>query len=171
VVAPNPFHYLFVDEYARAYPAAVRHHAPGLRDRIPTLEPAAVLTDIAPDDWRAEIDQLLFESVPDGASEAVFLHRPSATLILTDLAVNLATLGSPWERFAWRMNGAGRALGPTRSAHLTLLRDARAAGNQLDRIMRWRFERIVVNHGEIVEADAPAAFARAFAAFLPRAAR
>jgi hypothetical protein len=41
----------------------------------------------APDEWREELDQLLF---PDGYfKEFIFFHRSSKTLIVTDTIINL----------------------------------------------------------------------------------
>jgi len=45
------------------------------------------LDDSAPEEWRGEIDQLLF---PGGYfKEFIFFHKASSTLILTDTIINL----------------------------------------------------------------------------------
>jgi hypothetical protein len=99
-------------------------------------------------------------------AEVVLFHRPSATLILTDLAFNLTTFTSRAQAIAWRLMGVPREFGPSRSVRLTLLRDRRAAAPPLRRILDWDFRRIIVAHGAVLEHDAKAVFRRGFAAYL-----
>ncbi|MEO6025486.1 MAG: hypothetical protein ABIR79_01280, partial [Candidatus Binatia bacterium] len=100
------------------------------------------------------------------AVEIVFLHRPTATLILTDLAMNVTTIEPAWQRWAWRATGILPRFGPSRSARLTFLSDRAAARPHLDRLLRWEFTRIVVAHGDPIERDGKRLFADAFHDFL-----
>ena len=132
---------------------------------MPGLPAAAALGDSAPDLWRDEIDQIAYEP-PGPFSEVMFLHRRSQTLILSDLAFNLVSFDSAAQRIGWRLMGVPPRFGPSRTARLTLLRDRDAARPYLRRIAAWKFERLIVAHGEVVESDAHAVFERGFAAFL-----
>jgi hypothetical protein len=96
----------------------------------------------------------------------VFFHPASATLLLTDLATNLAGFPRLYDRIFWRLSGMASGLGPPRNSRRPFLRDADRAREALRAILRWPFERIVVAHGEIVERDARAAFETAFAGYL-----
>jgi hypothetical protein len=166
VIAPNPFHYLFVADYADGFPRAGRYYAPGLRERIAWLPPATVLTDASPPSWAGALDQLVFGPVAGNLSEVVFRHRASGTLVLTDLAFNMTVIEPARDRWLWRLNGVPPSFGPSRSGRLTLLRDRRVAAPFLRRILRWEFDRIVVNHGEVLAQGGPAAFRRGFLTYL-----
>lgn len=165
VVAPNSFHYLFAAEYAAAFPAGRTYLAPGLPARVPTCPPGIELGDAVRPAWDATLDHLVFGPV-DGLAEVVFLHRPTATLVLTDLAMNLTAFTRPLDRWLWRASGIPPRFGPSRTARLTFLRDRRLAAERLAAILRWEFDRIVVTHGEPIERDGRRAFTDAFRAFL-----
>ncbi|MGE0684542.1 MAG: DUF4336 domain-containing protein [Candidatus Binatia bacterium] len=165
VMASNVFHYLFVSEYPPVFPSARIFVAPGLPRRVPALVTATELENAPPELWAAEIQQAVFGPVGN-FSEVVFFHRPTETLILTDLAFNLTTFDSLLERVAWRLFGVPSRFGPSRTARLTLLRDKRAAGEYLRPVREWPFRRIVVSHGIVLENNAQAEFRRAFAKYL-----
>jgi len=164
LVAPNKFHHLFLGPAARAFPDAQVLLAPGLRKRIPSLPPGEDLGDDAPALWSGTLDHAIVAG--SAAGEVVFHHRPSRTLILTDLAFNL-TGGGPWTRLAMTLNGGFGRLTTTRLMRSTI-RDPDAFARSLHAMKRWDFDRIVVAHGDVVESNARPAFERAFAPWLDR---
>lgn len=165
VVAPNAFHHLFVSEFLLVFSSGRLFVAPGLLRRAPSLLTAAVLENAPPALWAAETQQAVFG--PVGAfSEVVFFHRPTETLILTDLAFNLTVFDSLLDRVVWRAFGAPSCFGPSRMARLTLLRDKKAAEEYLRPVREWSFRRIVVSHGQVLEHNAQTEFRRAFAKYL-----
>ena len=91
-----------------------------------------------------------------------FFHRPSRTLILTDLCFFIPINCSRATRLATRMLGILGHFAPSRSFRLSL-RDRHAARESLERILAWDFDRIIISHGEIVETGGKATFRRAFA--------
>lgn len=162
IVAPNWFHYLYVADAVRRYPAAVLHLAPGLAERVPELPQASALPSPA---LGADFDQIVLDS-GRGACEVVLHHRGSRTLILTDCAFNLVDVPRLSERVFWRLFGVPPRFGPSRTARLLLLPRREQAAPVLRQILAWPFERILMAHGDVVEHDAHAAFARAFAKYL-----
>jgi hypothetical protein len=74
-----------------------------------------------------------------------------------------------FDRLAWRLAGMPAGFGPSRTSRVFLLRDRDAAASFLERILAWPFRRILVAHGDVVDADAVGEFRRAFAPHLPRA--
>ena len=82
--------------------------------------------------------------------EIVFCHRPSRTLLLTDLAFNVRESPSLPTRLWLRLNGVYGRFGPSRVAR-ALIRDRAAARDSLDRILAWDFDRVVVSHGVVLE--------------------
>jgi Domain of unknown function (DUF4336) len=165
IVAPNSFHYMFVGDYLGSFPDAKLFVAPGLSRRVPSLPPALELSNLASEIWCAEIEQTVFGPVGN-FSEAIFFHRPTATLLLMDLAFHLTTFESTFARISWRLFGVPTRFGPSRMARLTLLKDKAAAGRYLQPVLAWPFRRILVAHGAVLEANAQAEFRRAFAPYL-----
>jgi len=149
LVAPNRLHHLFVGEWQQAFPEASIYAAPGLDTKRPDLSIAGVLTDEPETGWKDVIDQILIRGFPF-ANEVVFFHRPSTTLIATDLAFNLGSSSPPLTRFALRLSGGYGRLSPTILERL-LVRDRTAFRESLERVLAWPFERIVVAHGEVSE--------------------
>jgi hypothetical protein len=83
-------------------------------------------------------------------SEVVFFHRPSRTLLLTDLAFNVAADKTAGARvFYWLVGAAGR-VGPHRLVRL-MIRDPAAARGSVARILEWDFDRVIVTHGDVLE--------------------
>lgn len=169
VIAPNTFHHLFASGYPPSFSSARLFAAPGLCRRVASLSTATELGSDPPELWAAEIQQAVFGPVGN-FSEVVFFHRPTATLILTDLAFNLTTFDSLLDRVAWRLFGAPSRFGPSRMARLTLLRDTAAAVGYLRPVREWPFQRIIVSHGVTLENNAQAEFRRAFVKYLDTAA-
>jgi hypothetical protein len=165
LVAPNPLHHLFIAAWAKAYPLAACFGAPGVQAKLPGLVLAPLADTSLP--WRDEIDCMLFEGSPL-MQEAVFHHRASHTLIVTDLIENfdpatlslknrllarLAGVLAPRGRtpLDWRLSffGAGRA----RAAHCARL------------IESWSPDRLVMAHGELIHTGAAEFLDHAFAYF------
>jgi len=149
LVAPNRLHHLFVGEWQRAYPNASLHVAPGLDTKRADLAIDAVLGDEPDPAWQGVVDQVLVRGFPF-ANEVVFFHRPSATLIASDLAFNVGASSPPLTRLVFRAAGTFGRLAPTLLERL-LVRDRSAFRDSLERILAWSFERVVVAHGEVSE--------------------
>jgi len=148
IVAPNKMHYFWLRENAEAFPDATVHLAPGLAEKRKELPPGETLGE-EPGPWSADLDELLVGGVPP-LEETVFLHRKTRTLILTDLAFNLRAPRPLFERVMLRALGAWDRFGPSRLAR-SFMRDKERLRADLDRILAWDFERVVLTHGEIVE--------------------
>jgi histidinol-phosphate aminotransferase len=116
IVAPSKVHHLFAGEYARAYPAARLYGAPGLAEKRRELRVDAVLGDEAAPEWRDRIDQHLFRGAPV-LNEVIFLHAPSRTLVLTDLAFNVPAERTAGARLFYWLTGAAGRFGPHRPRH------------------------------------------------------
>ncbi|MCP4004300.1 MAG: DUF4336 domain-containing protein, partial [bacterium] len=149
IVAPNRLHHLFISEWQRACPDALLYVAPGLDTKRADLAFEGVLGDEPEPGWKDVVDQVLIGGFPF-ANEVVFFHRPSATLIATDLAFNIGASSPPLTRAAFRLARTYGRLAPTLLERL-LVRDRAAFRNSLERILGWPFDRIIVAHGEVSE--------------------
>lgn len=149
LVAPNRLHHLFVGEWQRACPDASTYVAPGLDTKRADLTISGVLDDEPEPGWRDAVDQVVLGGFPF-ANEVVFFHRPSATLIATDLAFNIGSSSPPLTRLAFRLGGTYGRLSPTLLERI-FVRDRTAFRQSLERILEWPFDRVVVAHGEVSE--------------------
>jgi hypothetical protein len=164
LIAPNSFHYGGLPGWAAAFPEARIFLAPGLAARRPELPAGEALGESAPTPFADVLAHAVFGPVR-GVSEVVFLHRSSRTLILTDLCFNVRE--APWrDRLGWRLLGAWRRFGPSRTARAVLLRDRARVAAFVERLCTWPFERIVVAHGEVLEDASAATLREAFRSYL-----
>jgi hypothetical protein len=161
IVAPNRWHHLYAGEWSARFPQAELHGAPGLREKRPDLRFTAELGDTPAGGWSEQVEQLVFRAMPL-FNEVVFFHRPSRSLVVSDLVFNFQDMDWGVVGLYVRAAGAHRRFGPSRVTR-QLVRD-RALGRQLmDRILSWPIERVVMSHGAIVESQAKDRLRDAFA--------
>jgi hypothetical protein len=166
ILAPNSFHHLNARDFLARHPSATFRFAPGLRARVSALPPGEELATAAPPPWGGAVEHTILGPVR-GLAEVALFHRPSATLILTDVAFNLVNAGSRVQRLLLTLLGVPRGFGPSRTARMLLLRDRPLAAAFLTRVLEWPFQRVLVAHGQPLEADAQQVFRAAFSAYLP----
>ncbi len=158
VVAPNKVHHLFVGDYVKAYPEAKLLGAPGLADKRKDLRFDGELGGAAPGEWGGVLEANLFEGAPL-MNEVDLLHKPTGTLLVTDLAFNVA--GSPhwWTRQYLKMMGAWGGFGQSKMVRWCV-RDRALARASVDRLLAWDFDRVIVTHGDVLDAGGKAELAR-----------
>jgi hypothetical protein len=160
VVPASRFHgHLFMDQYREAYPQVELFAAPGLEKRRRDLSFQGVLGNDADPRWSKDIDQVLFPG-SRFLSEIEFLHRPSGSLILGDLCMNLGPDRPLLSRAFMRLDGVYRQFAMPRTIRLTV-RNKSAARLSVERMLEWEFDRVVVGHGEVVESGGREALAEA----------
>ena len=161
VVAPNRVHHLHAGEVAQAYPDARLWVAPGLPRKRPDLVYVDVLSDDAPAEWKAEVEQVFFAGRPY-ENEVVFFHRASRTLIMCDLAFNFGPRTAAPTRLLMRLLRSYGHFGPS-TLDPWLIRDRAAARQSLERILAWDFDRVIVAHGDILPSGGRDALRRGYA--------
>ena len=159
IVAPSKAHHLFAGHCSAEFPQARLFGAPGLRAKRPDLAQMEELPPAATAPWAAELDYLLVQGIP-AANETEWFHKPSATLIMTDLC--------QWWRgdlpvsttlFA-KLTGVRQRLDVARTVRL-LVRDKAAVQASAAHILQWPFTRVLVAHNSVIETNAHAEVARA----------
>jgi hypothetical protein len=160
VLGPCKVHHFYLGEFAAAYPDAALLAAPGLPDKRRDLKFAHVLSDDVELPFGGAIAHHVFAGAPM-MNEVVLLHRPSRTLVLTDLAFNLPAGARNEARLFHRLVGATGRFGPHRVVRLGI-RDRAAAARSLEHVLRWDFDRVIVSHGEILDTGGQAALRAAF---------
>lgn len=170
LIAPNWIHYAWVPDWQTHFPDALTFVSPGVVERAASrrveLSFDEQLTNESPAQWKDEIDQRIAES--GYHREAIFFHKASRTLILTDLIENFEKHKMPWwTRPLLELGGVcapnggmprDMAAGFIRQRdHLTqLVRD----------MISWEPERIILAHGKWFERDGANELRRAFYNFL-----
>lgn len=159
IVAPSLFHHLWAGEWKRAWPGALLCACPGLERKRPDLPWDRVLGDEPEEPWRGQLDQVFF-GARTMENEVVFFHRASRTLLCCDAVFNLSKHPSRLTRVVAALLG-NRRPGATWLEHW-MMRDRRAAREQLGRMLAWDFDRIVLSHGEMVESGGREVLRRAY---------
>ncbi|QIG78388.1 DUF4336 domain-containing protein [Stakelama tenebrarum] len=149
LVAPNTIHYWYLPDWAKRYPEAQVHLVPGLPEKAKRPMPDGLpLTEEAPEAWAGTIDQLLV--CGSIFNEADFFHRPSRTLILTDLIENFEPERvHPWPlRKLIQWVGAAAPKGSTpRDMRLSFLRHRKQVRAAAKHMLEWEPERLIMAHG------------------------
>jgi hypothetical protein len=166
LVSPNQFHYAHIGEWAKAFPETISWASPRVRQRARARRADVDFTrDLGvgpPDEWRDEIDQLLF---PGGYfKEFIFFHKASGTLILTDTIINLELdkISEPW-RTVTKLSGMYHPYGQIFfGMRLPLLFQRRKAKAAIGKIHSWQPRRIVLSHGRCFDGHANEVIRRIF---------
>ncbi len=161
LVAPNLMHHLTLQDWAAAYPEAKVAAPAGLRKKRPDLRIDLELGEKPDPGWAGAIDQVLVRGMPK-LDEFLFLHRPSRTLLLTDLSFNIHQTDSWFTRTYLKLNRSWQRLGPTVFTR-SIIKDRAAVRASLAPVLAWDVARVVVCHGEVIEQGSREALKDAFA--------
>lgn len=164
LVGPNSLHYWWLPEWHARFPAATVSVVPGLAGRAKRpLPPHEVLSGTAPAGWAGDLDQVL---VPGSLlTEAVFHHRASRSVILTDLIENFepARVRSWFLRRTMQLFGAADPDGRAPfDMQLTFWRHRKAVRAAVETMLAWAPERVIIAHGRWYETGGTAELRRAF---------
>lgn len=156
-VAPNTFHHLHVGPWIDA--GAEAWAPPKLIAKRPDLTFAgALVPGVNP--FGDEVEVIPLQGI-ELTQEVVLLHKPSRTLVLTDLAFHYQA-DAPWLTKAFMISAGGYpGFRSTRIERIAMTRDV--ARQELEHLLALDFDRIVVAHGHILETGGKDALAEAFA--------
>lgn len=149
IVAPNIFHCSDAGWMNRHFPDA-ELYVP--KEKLPHF----IKQDFNPRDVNTrfpklpEVEMIPFQGTK--ISEAVFLHKPSKTLILCDLSFNMEDVFTGLGRHFARWNRVGGRFGPSRLTRLLFTKDRRQVMESYHRLLTLDFDRVIVNHGAVLEA-------------------
>lgn len=158
LLAPSVGHWMFLRDWQAACPNAITWAVPRLRDRGQVrragVQIDAELGNEPPQVWAYEIDQVLVAGPV--FKEVCLFHRPSRTLLLTDLIINLEA-----DRLPAFAQPVARLLGivaPDGKAPLylrLLLRlNRQDAVRAARRLVEFNPERVIIAHGQWFQRDA-----------------
>lgn len=165
LVAPNKLHYWWIGDWQQRYPEAITYAAPGVRayarKRVPSFD--RDLGEAVPAEWGPDLDLV---PVPgDFLTEIAFFHRPSRTLILTNLIEKFERSHvTCWHlRLLMKLGGVFDPVGKTpHDLRLTFLRHKAAFRAAVQTMLAWQPERILLAHGRWYPDQAETELRRAF---------
>jgi hypothetical protein len=133
---------------------------PGLQEKRADFAWDRILSDVPEAEWAADLDQIAF-TARKLESEVVFFHGATRTMICADAIFNLSQHEKRLTRLAalllWN-----RRPGATWLEHV-MIRDRASARQQVDRMLAWNPERILLAHGKCIEHDAEKVLRDAYA--------
>jgi hypothetical protein len=158
IVCPNLWHHMHAGSAAEAYPAALVHAPSALRMKRPDLRIDRKLEDpLLPE---LERDLSLHPIRGTRLGETVLFHAATATLVSADLVENFRWSDYLGTRLYLRAGGLLGRPGWHRLLRF-FYRDRALARADIDRILALPFDRLILAHGEIVEAGAREVIRRA----------
>jgi hypothetical protein len=143
VVASSLYHHLYVGDWVSAYPDAVVCPCPGLERKRRDIGWGPVLDEVARPEWASDVDQA--ELTARFEREVVFFHGKTKTLICADALLNLSKHPSPVTRAVARLM-ANTAPGKGWLERFAV-RDRALCRRQIDRILTWDIDGIILAHG------------------------
>ena len=167
LIAPNWIHYAYVAEWAAAFPQATFWAAPGVAERaekkaISLPDGTDLQSDRAEAAWDGQIDQMIVRG-SKVHREAVFFHRASDTLILTDLIEAFESAKLPvWMRPLVWIAGIDDSDGKMPPDMRWSFRDKTALAEDVEQMIAWKPRRIIIAHGRCYERNGVDELERAF---------
>lgn len=167
LVAPNWIHYAYVSEWQAVYPRATAWAAPGVTERankkgLHLSFDHDLQWDRAEAPWTGQIEQLIVRGSKKHR-EAVFFHKISDTLILTDLVEAHETKHLPvWMRPLIWLSGIDDTDGKMPPDMRRTFRNRDALAEDLETMIAWRPRRVILAHGRWYERNGTAEMERAF---------
>lgn len=162
LVTPTAMHHLALPAWRAAYPDARLYAAPGSRERAGHIAFDDDLGDAPPQAWASEIDQVLVRGNRI-ATEAVFFHRKSRTVLIADLLQQFPPgWFTGWRALVARLD---RMIGDEPQTPMKFrlaFSDRTAARASLKHILDWPAEKVVIAHGAPVISQGQAFLKRAF---------
>lgn len=160
IVAPSLFHHSFVPQALEHFPKATLWAAPGLPEKRTDIRWHKVLEK---DPWPyvAEVETSLLSGAPK-LNEVVFLHKPSKTLIVTDMCFNLQNSRGLGAYLILSLFGTYRKFGVSKF-WLNFVKNREQFRSSALAVLEWDFDKIVMAHGEIVTSGGKALLQRALA--------
>ena len=173
IIAPNLFHYLYLQDCKNIYPNASVITAPGLETKKPEIKSDYILTE---DEitFNGELEYFLFAGFQvfilttfSIVNEIVFYHPQSKTLILTDTAFHFDRSFPTVTQFASRIIGCYEKLRPSILEKIAT-RDKDRVTTSVKKLLQWDFQRVIMAHGTIIEENAQEKFIAGYEWFLDR---
>ncbi|MGE0616450.1 MAG: DUF4336 domain-containing protein [Bacteriovoracia bacterium] len=168
IVVPNKFHCSEAFLYAERYPTANVLVSPAA---VKAIQGRCRVDGLLPTDWPARAKEEVECLSVQGTrllEETVFFHRASKSLVTTDLVFNLQFEMRGLGKIFGKWNRIYKRFGPSNIFRLVFTKDPEMVQESVNRILRWDFDRVIMNHGQILEKGGREALQRGFAEIFPK---
>src|SRR5262249_31102480 len=145
--------------WKEAYPDAVVHGPQALTRKRKDLAFGAMLEEAHAAPWAGELAPVHVDGCM--LDETLFVHRPTRTLVSSDLTENFATSPHWMTRAYLKMSGTHGKIGWPKMLQL-LYRDHGATRRSLERLLEHDFDRVVIAHGDVVASGGKDAIRQTF---------
>ncbi len=155
IIAPSMLHHLYISAAKRNFKTARLWCTEGLQTKRSDISWDHV---VHPANWPFGdfLKMQIIEGMPK-VNEIAFFHEASKSLILIDLCFNLQDPRGFASGLLLRLFGTYKKFNV--SGFFTMqIKDKVAFRKSLEKILEWNFERILMAHGQIIEADAKELF-------------
>lgn len=147
IIAPNLFHIAGVPKAKEYFPEAKVWGPKGAQEKYPNVKWDSIL-DESSWPYGEELQMLSFAGM-NSVFESVFFHKPSKTLIATDMAFNLTKAKGLGAFIILKLFGTYRKFAVSKF-FLRAVSDKTAFAATLRKILQWDFETLSVSHGELI---------------------
>jgi hypothetical protein len=167
LIAPNKIHYWYLDQFQTAYPEAITLTAKGVQERAKEngkeFKVDYVIEGAKNEFWSNEIDHVVMQG-NRFMEEVEFYHKPSKTLILTDIYENFEPekISWPFRVLAWLGGALSPWGGTTRDQQMLYFGRKSELKNSLKKLMSWDVEKIILAHGKCITENAKEELKRVF---------
>jgi hypothetical protein len=152
VYAPNLYHHSWASEWVQAFPEARLHGPRGLSKKRPDLKLDRAFGGVREPAFSDVVGEHFIEGFR--LSESVLVHRPSGTLVVTDLVHNVGKPEGVWPRLYTRAMGFYDRVALSRMLRWLAFSDRALARKSIDALFDEKFDRLVVGHGAPLESGA-----------------
>ncbi len=162
LVAANNLHNLWLLDWYQRYPQATLVVSEGLPKKLTLPDGCVLMDDTFWNPWSEDLTHQLLFDVPF-FNESVFLHNKSNSLIVTDIIQNYSdplpdTMGARLIAHLFRLIGfKDLCIAPPMKFGF-LRKDKTNFAEAIQVIDQWDFDKIIVTHGNIIDADANTVF-------------
>ena len=94
--------------------------------------------------------------------EFFFFHKETKTLIITDFIQSIHSYHNLFERIIGRIGGIFDNPSPPRDLRLMMRLDRLNTKQSVKRVNQWKFNKIIIAHGQLITQDAQFVFQKAF---------
>lgn len=149
IVAPSAFHHMFLRAASERFPSARLYGPASLAPKLGGLAFQPLPASGHVDAFGPDVLVRKVEGAPS-LDEHVFYHRPSRTLVVTDLLFNLHRCRSTALKLVFMLGRTWKR--PAQSlAFRFLVKDRAATAGSMRDILAWDFERLAPAHGDVLE--------------------
>ncbi|MES3039095.1 MAG: DUF4336 domain-containing protein [Bdellovibrionota bacterium] len=148
IIAPNLIHNLHIEEATKNFPGATLWGTEGYPDKLPKIGWQKIL-GIAHWPYNDEVEIIKIEGAPK-VNEFAFFHKPSKTLVVTDLCFNISEPKGMFAPMVFRLFGTFKKLAVSKMWN-GYIKDKTAFQASVKRLLQWNFDRLIVAHGDIVQ--------------------